>query len=96
VRSVSPPFRLSGRNDFPEQQLHPLPSVFFKSDRARGADALRSFVACANLRSLDIVARYVTVRKARGAFLPQAGQANGSSHSAMGRISVNGPHRPQR
>ena len=64
-----PPFRLSGRSDFPEQQLHPPPWAFFKPDSARGAEALRSLVACASGRSLDIVARYGTVRKARGASL---------------------------
>jgi hypothetical protein len=32
------------------------------------------------------------VRKARGARAPHSGQADGKSHSAIGRICVNGPH----
>jgi hypothetical protein len=32
------------------------------------------------------------VRRTRGARLPQSGQADGSSHSAIGRSCVNGPH----
>jgi hypothetical protein len=84
------------RGDFPEQQLQPLPCACFKLDSVRGADALRSFVACARLRSTDIVARYGTVRYARGASLSHCGQARGSSHSAIGRMSVKGPHWVQR
>jgi hypothetical protein len=32
----------------------------------------------------------------RGALVPQEGQFLGMSHSAIGRMSVNGPHSPQR
>ena len=32
------------------------------------------------------------VRRTRGARAPHSGQADGSSHSAIARICVNGPH----
>jgi hypothetical protein len=93
VRPEAPRAVLSGRSDFPEQQPQSLPCVRFMSDNARGDDALRSLVACASLRSADIAAKYGAVRNARGASFPQPGHSCAKSDSAIGLMSVKGPHR---
>jgi hypothetical protein len=84
------------RDDFPEQQLHPAPCVPFIDASVRGAWALRSFVAWASRACGDIVAQCGAVRMTRGACDPHFGHSDGNSHSAIGRIWVNGPHALQR
>ncbi|VTZ49464.1 hypothetical protein MPC4_160114 [Methylocella tundrae] len=77
----------------PAQQEQPAPCPAL--DR-RGAFALRSFVANAMRRSLDIAPICGAVRIARGAEAPQAGQGRGAADSAIGRLSVKLPHESQR
>ena len=62
----------------------------------RGELALRSLVSCAFRDCVDTVEQYGAVRKARGADAAQLGHSDGRPDSAIGRISVNGPQRPQR
>jgi hypothetical protein len=87
------------RDDLPEQQLQPAPWLLadaFMDDSVRGACALRSFVAWASRACDDMVEQCGAVRITRGARAPHSGQSEGSSHSAIGRICVNGPQAPQR
>jgi hypothetical protein len=53
---------------------------------------LRSYFAPAWRASADMVRQRGAVRRTRGARAPHSGQADGSSHSAIARICVNGPH----
>jgi len=53
---------------------------------------LRSYFAPAWRASADIVRHPGAVRRTRGARVPHSGQADGNSHSAIGRSCVKGPH----
>jgi hypothetical protein len=53
---------------------------------------LRSYFAPAWRASADMLRQLGAVRRTRGARAPHSGQADGSSHSAIGRSCVNGPH----
>jgi hypothetical protein len=53
---------------------------------------LRSYFTPAWRASADMVRQRGAVRRTRGARAPHSGQADGSSHSAIGRSCVNGPH----
>jgi hypothetical protein len=53
---------------------------------------LRSYFTPACRASADMVRQPGAVRRTRGARLPHSGQADGNSHSAIGRSCVNGPH----
>jgi hypothetical protein len=53
---------------------------------------LRSYFAPAWRASADMVRQPGAVRRTRGARVPHSGQADGNSHSAIGRSCVNGPH----
>jgi hypothetical protein len=61
-----------------------------------GAWALRSLVANAVRRSDGMQKKFGAVRITRGDSLSHRGQSCGASHSAIGRMSVNGPHASQR
>lgn len=74
-----------------EQHAQPVGCAALYSASALGACALRSLVACARRRSGDIVAQYGAVSSTRGASILQPGHCSGSSHSAIGRMAVNGP-----
>jgi hypothetical protein len=56
-----------------------------------GALELRSLVACAFRRSAGMQKKFGALKIARGETLSHFGQSCGSSHSAIGRMSVNGP-----
>jgi hypothetical protein len=56
-----------------------------------GALALRSLVACAFRLSAGIQKKLGALKMARGDKLAHFGQSPGASHSAIGRMSVNGP-----
>lgn len=88
--------RLVIRDDFPEQQAHPAPWEVLDEASARGACALRSLVAWASRLAVGIVEKYGAVRITRGELAPHAGQSEGLSHSAIGRIVVKGPQSLQR
>jgi hypothetical protein len=62
----------------------------------RGAWALRSLVAWASRVAAGIVEQWGAVRITRGALESHAGQSEGKSHSAIGRMAVKGPHSLQR
>jgi hypothetical protein len=53
---------------------------------------MRSYFAPACRASADMVRQPGAVRRTRGARAPHFGQADGSSHSAIARSRVNGPH----
>jgi len=53
---------------------------------------LRSYFAPAWRASADMVRQRGAVRRTRGACMPHSGQADGNSHSAIGRSCVKGPH----
>jgi hypothetical protein len=61
-----------------------------------GALALRSFVARALRFSEGMQKKFGAVRITRGETLWHRGQSCGASHSAIGRMSVNGPQSLQR
>jgi hypothetical protein len=52
--------------------------------------------ACALRVVAGMQAKWGAVRIARGATAAQFGHSHGRSHSAIGRISVKGPHASQR
>jgi hypothetical protein len=87
---------LTRRDVPPEQQAQPPPCDPLSEDSVRGALALRSLAACAARVCAETVEQYGAVRKARGASAAQCGHSDGEADSAIGRISVNGPHRSQR
>ena len=92
-----PPFpRLTLREDNPPQHEQPAPCLALMSASCCGAWALRSFVACASRRSVDMQEKYGAVRNARGANTPQPEHCSGASHSDIGRKSVNGPQSAHR
>jgi hypothetical protein len=71
------------------QQLHPGPCNFPGSCNP---SVMRSNFAPAPRASADMVRQPGAVRRTRGARAPHSGQADGSSHSAIARSCVNGPH----
>src|SRR5712691_757325 len=86
-----------GRAGFlPEQQPQPAPCDALYSASVFGAWALRSLVAIAVRRSDGMQEKFGAVSITRGAELSHRGQSCGSSHSAIGRMSVNGPQSLQR
>jgi hypothetical protein len=87
-----PPFpRPTSRDERPEQQAQPALWEAFRDDSVRGACALRSLVAWASRDFADKVERCGAVKITRGAAAPHFEHSDGSSHSAIGRIRVNGP-----
>jgi hypothetical protein len=100
-RVVGKPFAplrvlVTRRDAFPEQQPHPGPCDALYSLSVFGASALRSLVACAFLLSAGMQAKCGAVRMTLGDSVAQCGQSCGSSHSDIGRMSVNGPQSLQR
>src|SRR5258707_3835033 len=79
-----------------EQQPQPGACAALYSATVFGALALRSLVACAFLLSEGMQKKFGAVRMTRGASLSHCGHSCGRSHSAIGRISVNGPQTLQR
>ena len=73
----------------PTQQLHPGPCNFPGSCNP---SVMRSNFAPSRRPSADMVRQLGAVRRTRGARAPHSGQADGSSHSAIARSCVNGPH----
>jgi hypothetical protein len=81
--------RLSILETRPTQQLHPGPCNFPESCNP---SVMRSYFAPASRVLADMVRQPGAVRRTRGAPAPHSGQADGSSHSAIARSCVNGPH----
>jgi hypothetical protein len=84
------------REAFPEQQAHPAPCDALRDAKVRGSPALLSLVAWASRVEAETVEQCGAVRITRGARVPHAGQSEGQSHSAIGRMAVKGPHSSQR
>jgi hypothetical protein len=61
-----------------------------------GGVAPRSLAATPSRFADAVVEQCGAVSMTRGALALQEGQFAGMSHSAIGRMSVNGPHSPQR
>jgi len=80
----------------PEQQPQPGACEALYSLSVLGALALRSLVACAFRLSAGMQRKLGALKIARGDTLAHFGQSPGSSHSDIGRMSVNGPQSPQR
>jgi hypothetical protein len=88
----APPLVFFTRRDgLPEQQPQPAPCEALYSPSVFGALALRSLVACAFRRSAGMQKKFGALKIARGEELSHFGQSCGASHSAIGRMSVNGP-----
>src|ERR1700690_497246 len=79
-----------------EQQPQPGPCEALYSATVLGAWALRSLVASALRLSDGMQKNAGAVRITRGASVSHCGQSCGVSHSAIGRMSVNGPQSLQR
>jgi hypothetical protein len=79
------------REGLVEQQPQPAPCEALYSPTVLGALALRSLVACAFRRSAGMQKKFGALKIVRGDELSHFGQSCGASHSAIGRISVNGP-----
>src|SRR6185295_16150489 len=79
-----------------EQQPQPTPCAALYSATVLGACELRSLVAMALRLSDGMQKKFGAVRITRGEVLSHRGQRCGSSHSDIGRISVNGPQSLQR
>jgi hypothetical protein len=71
-------------------EQHPQPDA---CDIAVGEVALHSWDC---RPSADVVEQCGAVRITRGAMVSHTGHSNGRSHSAMGRMEVNGPQSSQR
>jgi len=84
------------REGLPEQQPQPGPCEALYSPSVFGAFALRSLVARALRLSDGIQKKFGALKMARGDELSHFGQLCGASHSAIGRVSVNGPQSLQR
>jgi hypothetical protein len=86
---------LTSRDGLAEQ--HPQPGLCdaLYSPTVLGAFALRSLVAYAFRLSAGMQKKLGALKIARGDELVHFGQSCGASHSAIGRISVNGPQSPQ-
>src|SRR5260370_34453173 len=87
---------LTRREGLVEQQPQPGPCDALYSPTVLGALALRSLVAWALRRSDGMQKKFGAVRITRGASTSHRGQSCGASHSAIGRMSVNGPQSLQR
>ena len=88
---------VTSRDGLPlEQQLQPGLCEALYSPSVFGALALRSLIACDFRLSAGMQAKCGAVRITRGASTAQCGQSCGSSHSAIGLMSVNGPQSLQR
>jgi len=87
---------LTRREGFPEQQPQPGACEALYSSSVLGAFALRSLVAEALRRSDGMQKRFGAVKIARGDEAAHLGHLCGASHSAIGRMSVNGPQSLQR
>jgi hypothetical protein len=79
-----------------EQQPQPAPCEALYSPTVFGACELRSLVAWAFRLSDGMQKKFGAVRITRGEMLSHRGQSRGSSHSDIGRMSVNGPQSLQR
>jgi hypothetical protein len=79
------------REGLPEQHPQPGPCEALYSPTVLGALALRSLVACAFLLSAGMQEKFGAFKIARGHEFSHFGQSCGASHSAIGRMSVNGP-----
>src|SRR5262249_59002337 len=79
-----------------EQQPHPGPCEALYCANVCGAWLLRSLTAFALRVSDGMQKKFGAVRITRGARIAHCGQACGSSHSAIGRRSLNGPQSSQR
>ena len=84
------------REGLPEQHPQPGACEALYSPSVFGALALRSLVANALRRSEGMQKKFGALRIARGEETAQLGQICGESHSAIGRMSVNGPQSLQR
>src|ERR1700730_6299539 len=84
------------RDGLVEQQPQPGPWKALYSASVFGACELRSLVAMAFRLSDGMQKKFGAVRITRGAETSHRGQSCGSSHSAIGRMSVKGPHSSQR
>jgi hypothetical protein len=84
------------REGFPEQQPQPglCDALYWSS--VLGALALRSLTAMALRLSAGMQRKLGALRIARGEGLEQFGHSPASSHSDIGRMSVNGPQSLQR
>jgi hypothetical protein len=87
---------LISREGFVEQQPQPGPCDALYSPTVFGALELRSLVAWALRLSDGMQKKFGAVRITRGASAAHCGQSCGASHSAIGRMSVNGPQSLQR
>ena len=87
---------LTSREGFPEQQPQPGACDALYSLSVFGALALRSLVACALRLSAGMQKKFGALKIARGDEVVHFGQSPGSSHSDIGRMSVNGPQSLQR
>jgi hypothetical protein len=87
---------LTSRDGLVEQHPQPGPCDALYSATVLGAFALRSLVAYAFRRSAGMQRKLGALRIARGEALSHFGQSCGASHSAIGRMSVNGPQSLQR
>src|SRR5213079_136588 len=99
VGKLFPPLLLcfTSRDGFlVEQQPQPAPCWALYSAEVFGALALRSLVACALRLSDGMQKKFGAVKITRGASASHCGQSCGASHSAIGRIWVNGPQSSQR
>jgi hypothetical protein len=88
--------RFTSRDGLVEQQPQPEGCDALYWPRVLGALALRSLVAWALRLSEDMQKKFGAVRITRGDSLSHFGQSCGASHSAIGRMSVNGPQSLQR
>src|SRR5690349_10241233 len=101
-RAVGKPFAplfvfVTSRDGFlDEQQPQPGACAALYSPNVFGAWRLFSLTACAFRFSAGMQEKFGAVRMTRGEDVSQRGQACGSSHSAIGRRSVNGPQSSQR
>src|SRR6187402_2819415 len=78
------------------QQPQPAPCEALYSPTVLGALELRSLVAWALRLSAGMQKKFGAVRITRGDSPSHRGQSCGASHSAIGRMSVNGPQSLQR
>ncbi len=98
VGKLLPPLLVffTSREGLVEQQPQPGPCEALYSPTVLGALAERSLVAWALRLSLGMQKKFGAVRITRGASPVHCGQSCGASHSAIGRMSVNGPQSLQR
>jgi hypothetical protein len=87
---------LTRREGLVEQQPQPGACDALYSPTLLGALALRSLVVWAFRLSDGMQKKFGAVKITRGASTSHRGQSCGASHSAIGRMSVNGPQSLQR